>query len=99
MEKRQYQRLLGDNYDIAALSSFLEQGEFTMVGWEYALQQLCVAGRNQKLNKQQIKEAKKLAKRASKGQDAENLPVIHLENLNPFALRSLIPHIMCIEKL
>ena len=99
VEKRQYKRLIGDNYDIAALRDFLEQGEFTLEGWRLSLDNLCWAARQGKLTKQQVKEVKKLAKRARKGEDNEDLPVIRLTNVNPFAMRELIPSYQCIETL
>ena len=78
VEQRQYKRLIGDNYDIAALRSFLEQGEFTYAGWLLALDNLCEAGRAHKLSKQQLKEVNQLAKRVEKGFARGDLPAVRV---------------------
>lgn len=85
VETRQYQRLIGDDYNITALREFLERGEFTIAGWDLALTSLWRDAKQNKLTQQQIKEVKKFAKRAKKGYDERNLPILRLDNVNPYS--------------
>ncbi len=85
LEKHQRERLLGENFNLAALEDFMWRGEFTKSGWEETFHSFCLNGRSGKLDKAQLKQIKKFAKQTERALEAKKIPLIRLNNRDPFA--------------
>lgn len=100
LEQRQLKRILGADYNIAALKKFLDEGNFTADGWGEALKQLCMATRQEKLEVAQVKDLKKWVKKIDAAVEKKTLPVIRLNNVDPFTPgNSIVNGCRCISNL
>jgi len=95
LEQRQIKRLLGKDYNMGALKNALDAGDFTIDGWGLALQNLCGAARQGKLESSKVKDLKKWTKKIENGLDKETLPVVRLNNVNPFSPGNSA-HVACV---
>lgn len=101
VEKRQRERLLGENFNLAALEDFMWRGEFTKSGWEETFLSFCQSGRTGKLDAAQLKQIKKFAKKTERAVETKEIPLIRLNNRDPFASVWLDFHaaLSCIREL